>query len=206
MIETSNAFSRGVTLSGSEGLRAHPRTVNVHLAEHSRGDGPRSGFRVGWRWHPRTRRNQTHIAKALADLRVPVVDLSAHRHLPNVPSSRRITSPSQIWPFNISTDRGFRRFAYCGVERFMWIVRSRRSFRGIGATQQATHAITHEELESFGPDSDAETDAIAKWLDSAAQAGRAVFAGYDASRPSVLRGVQTKGLLRTRDRWRCGCG
>ena len=191
MIETSNAFARGLLSGVKDYVRSHG-PWNVHLAEHSRGDRPPKWISE-WDGDGILARVETkHIAKALADLRVPVVDLSAHRHLPNVPVVTTDNESIANLAFQHFTDRGFRRFAYCGVERFMWSLGRGGHFEELVRT--AGYACDHyEELEDFGPDSDAETDAIAKWLDRLPKPV-AVFAGYDARGLQVLEACKRKGF------------
>src|SRR5688500_12209428 len=77
MIETSNAYSRGV-LAGVKDFLRNSGAWNAHLTEHSRGERPPK-WMTEWDGDGILARVESkQIARALADLRVPVVDLSSH--------------------------------------------------------------------------------------------------------------------------------
>lgn len=193
MIETSNAYARGLLAGVKDYLRSHG-PFNVHLAEHGRGDRPP-------RWITEwdgdgilARVENKQIARTLADLHVPVpiVDLSSHRYLPGVPVVTTDNSLIARLAFRHFADRGFRRFAYCGVKRFAWSVARGGHFDEL--VREAGFSCEHYEArEDFGPDSDAETDAIAQWLNGL-EKPVAVFAGYDARGLQVLEASQRMGF------------
>ena len=191
MIETSNAYARGLLAGVKNYLRSYG-PWNVHVAEHSRGDRPPKWISEWDGDGILARVENKQIARGLADLRVPVVDLSSHRYLPDVPVVTTDNAVIAKLAFQHFTERGFRRFAYCGVERFAWSLARGGHFDELvrGAGFSCKH---YEPAEDFGPDSDAETDAIATWLEGLPKPV-AVFAGYDARGLQVLEACKRKSF------------
>jgi LacI family transcriptional regulator len=191
LVETSNAYARGLLAGVKDYIRSH-RPWNVHLSEHSRGDRP-PAWLANWDGDGVLARVENkRIARALSELRVPIVDLSSHRLLPDVPV---VTTDNQMiarLAFEHFTERGFRHFAYCGVERFAWSIARGGFFdeliRKAGLT---CHHYTPSEDLGFG--SDAETDAIARWL-AGLPHPVGVFACYDACGQQVLDACQRANL------------
>jgi LacI family transcriptional regulator len=191
MIETSNAYARGLLVGVKHYIRSHgPWTV--HLSEHGRGDRPPDWI-ANWDGEGVLARVENkQIARALADLRVPVVDLSAHRYLPNVPVVTTDNGLIAGLAFQHFNEREFKRFAYCGVERFAW-ARARGEFFD-KLVRKAGFSCEHfVSPRDFGPDSDAETDAIADWLRGLPQPV-AIFAAYDARGQQVLEACRRSSL------------
>jgi LacI family transcriptional regulator len=114
MIETSNAYARRLLAGVRDYIRSHG-PWNVHLAEHSRGDCPPKWI-ADWNGDGVLARVENRqIARALADLHVPVVDLAAHRHLPGVPVVTTDDAAIARLAFQHFRERGFRHFAYCAA-------------------------------------------------------------------------------------------
>src|SRR5688572_31625536 len=80
LIETSNAYARGLLSGVRDYVRAHG-PWNVHLSEHSRGESP-ARWLAEWDGDGVIARiERKPIARALGEFKVPVVDLSAYRYL-----------------------------------------------------------------------------------------------------------------------------
>ena len=119
LVETSNAYARGLLAGVKNYVRNH-RPWNVHLSEHSRGDRP-PAWLANWDGDGILARVENkQVARALAALRVPVVDISCHQHLAGVPIVTTDNAAIAREAFGHFAERGFRHFAYCGVERFAW--------------------------------------------------------------------------------------
>ncbi len=191
LVETSNAYARGLLLGVKEYIRVHG-PWNVHLSEHSRGDRPPSWL-ADWDGDGVIARVENkQIARALEALCVPVVDLSSHRYLAGAPVVTTDNAAIARLAFDHFIERGFRHFAYCGVERFAWSVARGGYFDEL--VRQAGLTCEHYTAPAgFGPDSDAETDAIAQWLSGLPQPA-AVFACYDARGQQILDACQRAGL------------
>ena len=126
LIETSNGYCRGLL----EGITAFARTRgnwSIHLNEQERGARP-PAWLSDWNGDGIIARVETdQIGLRLKKLRVPIVDLSAARHLPGIPwadTQDRAISRLAVEHFR---DRGFTNLAYCGDPGFAWS-NSRRDY------------------------------------------------------------------------------
>jgi len=183
VIETSNGYARGLLSGVKDYIRIHG-PWNVHLAEHSRGDQPPKWI-TDWDGDGvLARAENKRIARALDDLPVPVVDVSSHMHMPSVPVVTTDDALIARLAVEHFIERRFRNFAYCGVDRFVWSATRGKFFDQLvrKAGMNCEHYVAPMD---FGPDSDAETDAIASWLRSLPQPV-AVFACYDARGQQLL--------------------
>jgi len=191
LVETSNAFARGL-LAGIEDYIRINGPWNIYLSEHGRGDRPPEWL-TGWDGDGIIARveNPT-IAGALADIRIPVVDLSSQRLLPKTPTVTTDNEEISNLAWQHFYERGFRRFAFCGDSRFPWSIARGEHFARLA--QEAGYAC-----EAYAPSapaesgSDPETDSIARWLGKL-PLPVAVFACYDARGQQVLDACRRAGL------------
>jgi LacI family transcriptional regulator len=192
LVETSNAYARGLLSGVKDFIRSH-RPWNVHLSEHGRGDRP-PVWLADWDGDGVLARVENkQIARGVANLRVPVVDLSSHRYLPGAPV---VTTDNELiarLAFEHFSERGFRHFAYCGDDRFPWSI-ARGGFFDEFVRQAGLTCEHYAAPVEFGPDSDAETDTIAGWLRSLPQPA-AVFACYDARGQQLLDACRRAALV-----------
>ncbi|EMI56413.1 XylR family transcriptional regulator [Rhodopirellula sallentina] len=164
LIETSNGYSRGLL----EGVIAYVKERghwSVHLTEQERGAAPPAWLQ-NWRGDGIIARIETDsIGQHLRKFRVPIVDLSAARHVRGVPWAD--TEDKAISKLGVDhfVERGFRHVAYCGDAGFAW---SRK--RGEHFLRQATAAdCTVHQFESVGRydvsyDLEVEQRRIIEWL------------------------------------------
>ena len=190
LVETSNAYARGLLAGIEDYLRAHG-PWSVYLGERGRGDRP-PDWLAKWDGDGIIARVENRrIAGALAALRVPVVDLSAARLLPRAPVVTTDNAAIARLAVQHFMERGFRQFAYCGEAHFAWSVARGEYFsllvRGHGHTC-ATYAPPGPRVSG-----DAEVDALARWL-RALPKPAAVFACYDARGQCVLDACRRAGL------------
>lgn len=119
LIETSNGYSRGL-LEGVISYIKEQGNWSVYLTEQERGAPPPSWLR-GWGGDGVIARIETDaIGRQLTRCGVPVVDLSAARHVTGVPwadTDDRAIAQLAVEHF---TERGFRDLAYCGDAGFEW--------------------------------------------------------------------------------------
>lgn len=192
LVETSNSYARGLLAGIKDYIRSH-RPWNVHLSEHSRGDRPPTWL-ANWDGDGVLARIENkHIAKALGGLRVPVVDLSSHRFLPTVPVVTTDNAQIAQLAFEHFKERGFRNFAFCGVDRFAWSI-ARGGYFDQFVRESGLICEHYKAPADFGMDSDEETDVIAQWLRTLPQPV-AIFACYDARGQQLLDACQRAGLV-----------
>ncbi len=190
LIETSNAYARGLLAGIGDYVLGHgPWSLSV--GEQGRGDRP-PDWLAKWDGDGIIARVENRrIARALAGVRLPVVDLSAGRLLPGVPVVTTDNAAMARLAAQHFTERGFRHFAYCGDARFAWSAARGEYFslfiRGSGGTC-AVYAA--EKARTGG---DAETDGIARWLRGLPKPV-AIFACYDARGQRVLDACRRAGL------------
>lgn len=191
LIETSNAFARGL-LVGIERYIRSEGPWDIYLTEHGRGD-------CAPEWLPRwegdgiiARIENEQIAAALRPLRVPVVDLSSFRFLAKTPIVTTDNEKIAQVAFQHFSERGFRQFAFCGVERFAWSQARREHFERCVRESGGAFAVYRETpgCETAG---DLETDSIAAWL-RRLPTPVAVFAAYDPRGQQVLAACRRAGL------------
>lgn len=119
LVETSNAYARGVLGGIVAYVRGH-KPWSLYLPELGRGDTP-PAWLARWRGDGIIARIETpEIARAVARTGLPVVDVSAGRHLPSVPWVE--TDDREIARLAVEhlLERGFRTLGYCGDPRFNW--------------------------------------------------------------------------------------
>jgi LacI family transcriptional regulator len=128
VVETSNAYARGLLGGIHQYLLAHPGW-SIYLGEHSRQETDLSWLE-GWRGDGLIARIENRrIAEKVRQLGVPTVDLSAARLLPDLPCVETDDEKIAAMAVEHLVARGLRHFAYCGDERFGWSVKRREWFR-----------------------------------------------------------------------------
>jgi LacI family transcriptional regulator len=119
IIETSNAYARGL-LSGIMAYVRQHQPWSIHLPELGRGDTP-PRWLSKWRGDGIVARIETaEIAKAVARTRLPVVDVSAARHIKTIPWVETDDEAIARIACDHLLGRGFRTLAFCGEPRFNW--------------------------------------------------------------------------------------
>ena len=190
LVETSNAYARGLLAGIEDYIRVHG-PWSVYLGERGRGDRP-PDWLAKWDGDGIIARIENRsIARALEGMRVPVVDLSAARLLPRAP----VVTPDNAAIARLAvqhfTERGFRHFGYCGEARFAWSVERGECFSLLARTSGHTCAIYTRPGSRVN--SDEEVDAIARWLRGLPKPA-AIFACYDARGQRVLDACRRAGL------------
>lgn len=119
LIESSNSYARGLLRGVSTYVREH-EPWTVFLPEYERGHEPPGWFR---RWKGDgiiARIENERIARAVKSLKVPVVDVSAAREVPEVPWVETDDAAIAQMAFDHLRERGFSRLAFCGDPQFNW--------------------------------------------------------------------------------------
>ncbi|MGC3992098.1 MAG: XylR family transcriptional regulator [Chthoniobacteraceae bacterium] len=190
LFETPNAYSRGVLLGIGEYMAQHG-PWRVHFAEHGAHDGP-PRWLSDWDGDGIIIRSENRrIARRVASLAVPVVDMTPSRLLPAAPWVKADDAAVAALAAQHFLERDFQHFGFCGDARYRWS-RSRHA-------QFAEILRQHgRECHGYKParrpaNGDAEADAIALWL-QALPKPVAVFACYDGRGQQVLDGCRRAGL------------
>ena len=127
LIETSNAYARGL-LEGIVEYQRQRDSWSVFLPEQERGATPPRWLR-NWKGDGVIARIETaEIAKSIAKLRVPVVDLSSSRRVADIPWVETDDEAIATLAFEHLFERGFRHFAFCGPKSFNWSTWRREHF------------------------------------------------------------------------------
>ncbi|WP_166831756.1 XylR family transcriptional regulator [Thalassoroseus pseudoceratinae] len=185
LIETSNSYSRGVLEGITQYVRHHERW-SIFLPEQERGGRPPQWL---GRWNGDgiiARIETDEIAASLRKTKLPVVDVSAARHLPDIPWVE--TDDNAIAELGVQhlLDRGFRNLAYCGDPGFNWSNWRRDKFRSL--VESAGVAVNvYDSLSRNDPKYswNREKRGLAKWL-SGLPRPIGVFACYDIQAQKLL--------------------
>ena len=185
LIETSNSYSRGVLEGITQYVRHHERW-SIFLPEQERGGRPPQWL---GRWNGDgiiARIETDEIAASLRKAKLPVVDVSAARHLPDIPWVE--TDDEAIAELGVQhlLDRGFRNLAYCGDPGFNWSNWRRDKFRSL-VESAGVAASVYDSLSRNAPKYswDREKRGLAKWL-SGLPRPIGIFACYDIQAQKLL--------------------
>ncbi|MDD4871998.1 MAG: DNA-binding transcriptional regulator [Kiritimatiellae bacterium] len=190
LIETSNAYARGL-LGGVVAYMRENRTWSIYLAEHGRGDKP-PAWLADWKGNGIIARIENRdIAKALTNLNLPIVDVSAARLIPSIPWVETDDKAFARLAAEHLLERGFKNFAYCGDDRFNWSIwRSQHFPRFIAA---AGHKCSvYSPSKRMPADAESHIEDIAEWVTRLPKPV-GVMACYD------LRGQQVLDACRRRN-------
>lgn len=188
VIETSNAYARGLLQGIVHYIRTHGQW-SFQLMEQSRGQTPPAWLS---RWKGDgiiARVENDRIARAIEASRLPTVDVSAARIVPQLPwveTNDRAIARLAVEHF---LERGFTHFGFCGDARFNWSTWRAKHFRE--GLREAGHSCF-----VFGYDStrvDRQVAAIERWLRSLPKPV-AVLAAYDNRGLQVLEACHNLGL------------
>ncbi len=130
LIETSNAYARGVLEGIIDYVRHHERW-SLFLPEQERGARP-PNWLSRWKGDGIIARIETdEIARAMRKIRIPVVDVSSARHLPDIPWVETDDEAIATFAAEHLIERGFRHVAFCGDAGFNWSIWRQQHFERI---------------------------------------------------------------------------
>jgi LacI family transcriptional regulator len=130
LIETSNAYARGVLEGIIDYIRHHERW-SLFLPEQERGARP-PNWLSRWKGDGIIARIETdEIARVMRKSRLPVVDVSAARHLPDIPWVETDDEAVATVAAEHLIERGFRHLAFCGDAGFNWSTWRQQHFERI---------------------------------------------------------------------------
>lgn len=190
LFEATNAYARGLLVGIGEYILSHG-PWGVHYAELGREDRP-PPWLASWAGQGIIVRGENRrLARAVARLRTPAVDLTPSRLVPRAPWVKSDDAAIARLAAQHFLERGFRHFAFCGDARFSWSERRREHFgllvRGTGRACQVYQPAQRP------ANGDAEVDAISAWL-ARLPKPVAVFTCYDNRGQQVLEGCRRAGL------------
>ena len=185
LIETSNGHGRGL-LNGVVAYVKESADWSIFLTEQERGAVPPNWLK-NWRGDGIIARIETdEIANQLRGLNVPIVDLSATRHVKGIPwtgTDDRAIAALGVQHF---LERGFHNLAYCGDPGFAWSNLRRDRYRELTLAAERNffeYQSTHRYAAEF--DWDQEKNRLGDWL-QALPRPVAIMACYDFQAQQVL--------------------
>lgn len=130
LVEMSNAYARGLLDGVISYVQQNP-TWSVYLPERERGATPPNWLK-NWKGDGIIARIETpEIASVVRKIRLPTVDVSAGRHIADVPWVETDDSAIARLAADHLISRGFRHLAFCGDPGFNWSHWREREFRHI---------------------------------------------------------------------------
>ncbi|MFN3189021.1 MAG: substrate-binding domain-containing protein [Aureliella sp.] len=185
LIETSNAYARALL----DGILSYTRSNlpwSLYVPEQERGALPPNWI-AQWNGDGIIARIESEaIAGVLTSLEIPIVDVSAARHVPSTPFVE--TNDEKIAKLAVShfTERGFENFAYCGDPGFAWS-NLRKDFFTSGVEKLGGVVDHFESTPQFSArySWNNEKKRLARWL-SELPKPTAVFACYDIKAQQIL--------------------
>lgn len=127
LVETSNSYARGVLEGVVDYVRQHDGW-SIFLPEQERGGSP-PAWLSRWKGDGIIARIETEeIARTMRRTGLPVVDVSAARHLPDIPWVETDDEAIARIAVDHLVERGFRHLAFCGDPGFNWSVWRKQNF------------------------------------------------------------------------------
>ncbi len=165
LVETSNDYARGLLHGVVAYIREH-RPWSTYLAEHGRGDKP-PGWLAGWEGDGIIARIENRaIARAVVASKLPCVDVSAARLVPELPWAETDDVAIARAAAEHLLERGFKHFAYCGDGRYNWSTWRREHLRRI--LLESGHGCHVMDIAARAPggksDWTSQTSAVAAWV------------------------------------------
>ena len=185
LIETSNAYARGLLEGAIRYMRSHD-TWSVYLPEQQRTARPPSWLGK-WRGDGIIARIETEeMADLVSRKKLPTVDVSAARHVPNIPWVETDDAEISRLAAEHLLERGFRNLAFVGDPGFNWSLWREQHFSKI-VQQRDCRYLTHQSTSRLDPrySWNSEHRKLAKWLDSLPKPV-GIMACYDIKAREVL--------------------
>jgi LacI family transcriptional regulator len=193
LIETSNAYARGLLEGVTAYLREH-RSWAIYLSEHGRGDSVPAWLR-GWKGNGIIARVENRrIADAVKDRGLPTVDLSAARLLPDVPWVETDNEAIAQLALDHLRARGFRNVGFCGLTDYNWSVWRCEHFQRLAKEGGlACHLHMTRARDDRAADWSAEQSELARWVSSIPKPA-GVMACFDIRGRQLLEACRAAGV------------
>jgi LacI family transcriptional regulator len=194
IIEMSNAYGRGL-LRGIRKYLDEQGVWSVRYGEYRRGEPP-PDWLGRWRGDGIIARiENSRIASAVGRAGAPVVDVSAARLLPSLPCVEVDNKAVASLAAEHLVERGFKRFAFCGVAGFTWSDGRREHF-----TQKIAEAGFPCDVYAMGRPSRRGTDqwledteAVVRWVERLPKP-IGILAAWDGRGLQVLEACRQLGV------------
>ena len=193
LMETSNAYSRGL-LDGIIAYIQQHAAWSVFLPEQERAAAP-PGWLRNWKGDGIIARIETkQIADAVGRTRLPVVDISAARHVPGIPWLETDDRLIAELAAQHLLDCGIRRLAFCGDPGFNWSVWREQQFAKCVRAAGAEYFV-HQSIPRMSPGYSWNRDrkALSHWL-SKLPRPVGIMACYDIKAQQLLMLCRELGL------------
>ncbi|EMI44305.1 xylose operon transcription regulator XylR [Rhodopirellula sp. SWK7] len=162
LIETSNSYARGL-LRGIASYIHEKNEWSVYLPEQERGATPPNWLNQWDGDGVIARIENSAIAKAIAPLDIPVVDVSAARQLPEIPFVETDDEAIAAMAYRHFRERGFETFAYCGDSVFTWSNHREKAFVRCAAEEgYGCSVYVSKSHKQVSPDAD--RGLLTQWL------------------------------------------
>ncbi len=192
LIETSNAYARGLLRGVHAYLREHG-PWSIYLPEQGRGDAPPSWLKK-WRGDGVIARIENErIAEAVRATGAAAVDLSAYRLLPKLPCVETDNQAIAEMAIDHFLDHGFKYFAFCGDNRFPWSRERGKWFADLAAARgfpAAAYPMHDSAARATAPSLEKEEKLLVAWLNKLPKPC-GLMSCYD------IRGFQVLGACRS---------
>jgi LacI family transcriptional regulator len=185
LIETSNAYARNL-LSGIVSYIRTNESWSVYLPEQHRGATPPTWLK-NWKGDGLIVRIETEaIARVVRKLKMPIVDVSAARHVAGIPWVETDDGAIAELAYEHFHERGFEHFAFCGEPEFNWSNWREETFLKMTTASGRDGSVFHSKSRhkpSFSLSR--ERTRLANWILSLPRPV-AVFACYDIKAQQIL--------------------
>lgn len=185
LIETSNAYARNM-LGGIVSYIRTNESWSVYLPEQHRGATPPPWLKA-WKGDGLIARIETEaIAEVVRKLKMPVVDVSAARWVPELPWVETDDAAIARVAHQHFCERGFEHFAFCGEPEFNWSQLRERHFVDCAEQSGRRCSVFHgRSLDGKSFSISSERKRLAKWILSLPRPV-AVLACYDIKGQQIL--------------------
>jgi LacI family transcriptional regulator len=194
LIETSNAYGRGLLGGIAEYVQAH-RPWSIYLPEMGRADEAAVRRLRGWRGDGiLVRAESPSLARAVRSASRAVVDLSAAGLLPGTAVVHSDVRLEAKLAFEHLWERGFRHLGFCGVSDYRWVRWQEDRFCELASaagTKVSTYVKPLRLMRARGWTAD--RNALAAWLAKLPKP-LGIFACYDLRGQQVLEACRSLGL------------
>ncbi len=193
LIETSNAYARGVLEGVIEYMRGR-EPWSVFLPEQERAARPARWF-ADWRGDGIIARIESEaVAELVGQKNLPVVDVSAARHVPNIPWVETDDQAIAALAASHLIERGFKNLAYVGDAGFNWSLWREQHFSQAVTAAQCRY-FCHASIPRLDDaySWDAEKEGLGRWLKSIPKPV-GIMACYDIKAQQVLDVCRELGL------------